>query len=177
MKQSLAIVILLIINLFTIQGQTGYPTPPKNEKMLFYLQRSHNRNTIIYDINTLPDGKIDLENPIKVYWIRYEEGGRKMDLSFIQRRAFGVNCKLTDKQKSTFILHFNNFDKREMLMAKTSSGSYKVFMKIGSETAELENVFIKSENNSLGMPLSFKYIEVSGISIKNRKKIAERINL
>jgi len=165
-----------LFNGFIANAQAGYPVPQKSDKMLFYLQRSHNKNTIVYDLNTLPDGSLDKDDPVKMHWVRFEEGGRKADLSFIQRRAFGVKCKAADKAKASFILKFNNFNKRDMLLAKTSAG-YKAYIKIANEPAELESVFIKAENNALGMPLSFKYIELSGISSKTGKKISERINL
>ena len=157
--------------------QPSYPIPPKTEKMLFYLQRSHNKNTIIYDLNTLPDGKLDIKNPIHVYWMRFEEGGRKAELSFIQRRAFGVKCKLADKSENSYIVQFNNFHKREMRLAKNASGSYNLFVKINNETAELESVYIKAENNALGIPMSFKYMDLYGISVKTSQKISERLNL
>jgi hypothetical protein len=167
---------LSILNGFVANAQAGYPVPQRTDKMLFYLQRSHNKNTIVYDLNTLPNGSLDKDDPVKMHWIRFEEGGRKADLSFIQRKAFGVKCKATDNAKTSFVLKFNNFNKRDMLLAKTAAG-YKALIKIANETAELESVFIKAENNALGMPLSFKYIELSGISIKTKKKISERINL
>ncbi len=169
--------ILLSVNICFGQGQASYPVPKKTDKLLFYLQRSHNRNTIVYELNTLPDGKINVKNPINIYWIRYEEGGRRAELSFIQRKAFGVKCKLIDKSENSFILQFNNFNKREIRLVKSSSGVYSAFIKIKNETAELENVYIKSENNALGLPLSFKYMDIYGISAKSKQQISERIIL
>ena len=57
-----------------VKGQDGYPVPEKTTDMLFYFQRSHNKNTVVYEINTFADGKINLESPVKFYWIRFEEG-------------------------------------------------------------------------------------------------------
>lgn len=35
-------------------------------------------------------------------------------------------------------------------------------------------MFIKSENNSLGIPLSVKYIEITGINLRTGNDITER---
>jgi hypothetical protein len=180
LKNSVLFGILLSVNICFGQGQASYPVPPKTDKLLFYLQRSHNKNTIVYELNTLPDGKVDMKNPIHVSWIRFEEAGRRAELSFIQRRAFGVKTRLadkTDKSGNGFIVQFNNFNKREIRLVKSTSGAYNAFMKINNETAELECVYIKAENNAIGIPISFKYMDVYGISQKNKQQISERINL
>lgn len=169
--------ILLVSNLCFGNNHESYPVPQKTNKLLFYLQRSHNKNTIVYELNTLADGTIDVKNPIKVSWIRFEEGGKRAELSFIQRRAFGVKCRLADKSDNSFIVQFNNFNKRDIRLVKTATGSYCALMKIDNETAELEDVYIKAENNAIGLPISFKYMDVYGISQKDRKPVYERITL
>lgn len=160
-----------------IQAQTNYPVPPKSDKMLFYLQRSHNKNTVIYDLNITSNGKLNTDEPVNAYWIRFEEGGQKAELTFLQQRAFGVSCKIIDKAKESYKLNFNKFNKRDIYLIKTSAGNFKAFVNINNELAELENVYIKSENNSLGIPLKFKYIDFYGFSVKNRKKVTERLLL
>ena len=158
-----------------VKGQEGYPVPLKTENLLFYFQRSHNKNTVVYELNILPDGKINKHKPVNTYWIRYEEGGIKKELSFLQLKAFGIQWQLTDKEKESFILHFNCFRKREIYLLKANTtDSYKAYIKINGELSELTRMYIKSENNSLGIPLSVKFIEISGISFKNGKNITEK---
>ena len=178
-KKILTLFVLCIIVSKTqlINAQDNYPVPAKTSKMLFYLQRSHNRNTIIYELNSLPDGRVNTEKPVNIYWIRYEEGGRKAELSFLQSRAFGVKCRVSDKAEVCFILHFNYFDRREIVLSRTEAGDYKAFVSINHEMAELVSSFIKSENNSFGIPLSFKFIEFHGISAISGKIISEKIIL
>lgn len=178
MKGSVIVCLLVVFNLMVTSladAQDGYPTPEKTANMLFYFQRSHNRNTVVYEINTLPGGKINLEKPVNFYWIRFEEGGVKKELSFIQRKAFGVQWHLFDKEKESFVLQFNNFKKRNIFLLKSEvSNNYKAYITINGELAELSRMFIKSENNSLGIPLSVKYVEIDGINLKNGQKVVER---
>lgn len=53
---------------------------------LFYIQRNHNKNTVVYDANYKATGLLDQNKPINVYWIRYEEGGRSMELRAIEKK-------------------------------------------------------------------------------------------
>jgi hypothetical protein len=168
---------IIVSKTVLVKAQDNYPVPSKTDKMLFYLQRSHNRNTIIYDLNTLPSGEIDKKKPVNIYWIRYEEGGRKAELSFLQNKAFGVHCLDSDIAKGSFILRFNCFDKRKIILLKTDTGDYKAFVTINHEMAELISAYIKSENNSLGIPTSMKFIEFHGTSVASGKIISEKVIL
>jgi hypothetical protein len=177
-NKCILIIITLISNVLLplfVMGQENYPIPPKTDKLLFYFQRSHNRNTVIYELNTLPSGQIDIDKPVNFYWIRYEENGVKKDLTFLQRKAFGLDWDLIDNVKKSFVLHFRCFRKRPIyLMKANGTGTYKTYITINGEFSELIRMYIKAENNSLGIPLSVKFIELSGISLKNNKSITER---
>jgi hypothetical protein len=171
----IAFPIILWGNSKSIYGQEGYPIPPKTDKLLFYFQRSHNKNTVVYDLNTNAEGKLDCNKPVHAYWIRYEEGGTIKELSFIQQKAFGLHWQLSNKEKESFTMHFNSFKKRTIHLMRAANGIYKAFITINNEYAELTAMFIKSENNSLGFPLKIKYVDLKGIDIKNRQIITERI--
>jgi hypothetical protein len=175
-KMKIRLVAILLFGWAVIEsfGQTGYPVPEKTDKILFYFQRSHNKNTVIYELNTLPDGKLNTKNPINFYWIRFEEGGVKKELSFIQKKAFGIDCKLMDKEKGNYVLHFNHFKTRDIYLIH-SNNKYKAFVTINGEFAELSSIYIQSENNSLGFPLTVKYVELKGTSVKNMKACCEKI--
>jgi len=151
----------------------GYPVPAMNDKLLFYFQRSYNKNTIIYELNTLPNGNINLDKPVTEHWIRYEEGGERKDLSFFQRKAFGLQCEVVDKIKESFVLHFNCYKKRNIFLVKTAN-KYKTFITINGELSELNKLFIKCENNALGIPLTVKFVEISGLNIKNGNPVVEK---
>lgn len=169
--------VVIVLSSWAVMGlkaQAGYPVPEKTDKMLFYFQRSHNKNTVIYELNTLPDGTLDTKNPIHFYWIRYEEGGVKKDLSFIQKKAFGLDCKLIDKEKRNFVLHFNHFKARDIYLINTNN-KYKAFVTINGGLAELSSIYIQSENNSLGIPLTVKYLELKGTSVRSMQSCCEKI--
>ncbi len=177
MKYHLLTGIILIVNLYVAQAQTSYPVPQKTTKMLFYLQRSFNKNTIIFETEILADNKLNSERPVKMYWIRYEEDGRFAELSFLQRKIFGMKCTSSDDTKSSFLLINSRISKLKIIVKESSLGNYKAYLEINNQMTELERVFIKATNNPLGIPISFEYIEVSGISTESGKLNIERIIL
>lgn len=182
MKGFNGIVIFLFLLIFAgkadlIHAQENYPVPGKSNNMLFYLQRSFNHNTIIYALNKLPDGSVNSKSPIHVYWIRYQEHGQKAELSLLQKKAFGVNCEVSDRTKGSFILNFNHFDKRDIFLSRSVTGDYKAFVTINHELAELTSAFIQSESNTSGMPRSFKFLEFHGTSVISGKRVSEKIML
>jgi hypothetical protein len=164
-------------NALLLSAQENYPVPAKTNNMLFYLQRSFNRNTIIYALNKLPDGSVNSKNPIIVYWIRYQERGQKAELSYLQGKVFGVKCEVSDQSDGSFILNFNYFDKRDIFLSRSVTGDYKAFVTINHELVELTSAFIQSESSSSGMPQSFKFLEFHGTSVISGKKVSEKILL
>lgn len=170
----LAIILCILVGkTIPLNAQNNYPVPVKTDKLLFYFQRSHNKNTVIYELNTLPDGTINLGKPINAYWIRYEEGGIRKELSFIQLKAFGLQCKLIDKVNKSFIVHFNSVKDREISLMKIGS-YYKAYITINGELAELTKMYVKAENNSLGIPIKVNFVEISGINSKTGKCVNEK---
>jgi hypothetical protein len=176
-KKQASIFLIFLIAGIVIQAkaQYNYPVPVKTDKLLFFFQRSHNKNTVVYELNTLPDGNIKTNEPVTISWIRYEEGGIKKQLSLIQRKVFGLQWQLTDEINKNYVLRFNSFNKREIYLLKVNeSNNYKAYIRINGELAELTMMYMKSENNSFGIPLAVKYIDISGINLLTGKNDIER---
>lgn len=139
------IVTLCLIGYFVLhaRGQVNYPVPLKSDKMLFYFQRSHNKNTVIYEINNQSDGHINISKPVNYYWIRFEEGGARKELSFIQRKAFGLQWELVDRNKESFVLRFNSFKKRDIYLLKMKdSTQHHAYININGEISELKRCLL-----------------------------------
>ena len=152
----------------------GYPVPIRSEKLLFYVQRTHNHNTVIYELNLQPDGKLNKKEPLHPSWIRYEEGGVRKELSFIQNRVYGLDVHMLDE--STFLIHFRSFKKRTIyLIQAEKNNQYKVMISINGKMEELTSIFICSVNNSLGIPSSVKYIDIHGINPATGNIVSERV--
>lgn len=67
---------------------------PQDTHMVFYLQRTMNRNTIVYASRYDADGNLHPKKPIEVYWRRFEEQNQKRALKFIEHLlAYGVRTR------------------------------------------------------------------------------------
>ena len=152
-----------------------FPVPPINENSLFYIQRSKNTNAIVYEVNRLPDSKINPTDPIKVYWINYASDSTTSELSLIQRKyAYGVSVKQYNKQKNSFILQLVAYKKRNIFLLP--SGNEKHFialMNINGKLAELKRVFVSISGGTFWFP-KVDYIELSGIDPFSKQKTVER---
>lgn len=67
---------------------------------MFYLQRSSNRNTVVYTVQFDQEGSLR-PDPIKTFWRRFAEEGQTRGLKFIERVfAYGLISRLNSDQKS-----------------------------------------------------------------------------
>jgi hypothetical protein len=152
-------------------AEDKFPVPPESVSRLFYMQRTANSNTIIYELNA-PGGKIDTENPLHVYWIRYAEKGQKEELSYIQRKfAYGVITKpLANDQ---FDVRFVSYKKFPLLLMKANDGKYHIFATIAQKQIMLNRLFVKIEGGSFWLP-NVVYVELRGTDQNTGREIIER---
>jgi hypothetical protein len=148
-----------------------FPTPPESVSRLFYMQRTANTNTIIYELNA-PNGRLDEDNPLHVYWIRYAEKGQKEDLSYIQRKfAYGVTTKkLTNDQ---YDVRFVSYKKFPLLLMKANDGKYHIFATVAQKQIMLSRLFVKIQGGSFWLP-NVVYVEFKGTDQTTGREIIER---
>jgi hypothetical protein len=152
--------------------KTVYPIPPVNAGRLFYLQRTANTNTIVYDLNFGGDGKLDAEEPIKPYWIRYAERGQKEDLSYIQRKfAYGLTAKALNN--GNYDIRFVSYKKFPLTLMKSADGKYHIFALIAQKQILLNRIFVKIDGGSFWLP-NVTYVEIKGTDQITGREIVER---
>jgi hypothetical protein len=149
-----------------------YPVPPVNSQSLFYVQRTSNTNTIVYDLNTGTDGKPDNDEPVKAYWIRYAEDGQKKDLSYIQRKfAYGLTAKALNN--GNYDIRFVSYKKFPLTLMKTGDGKYHIFANIAQKKVIINRIFVKIDGGSFWLP-NVTYVEVKGSDPITGREIVER---
>jgi Domain of unknown function (DUF4833) len=148
-----------------------YPTPGDNVSRLFFVQRSPNTNTIIYELNNV-DGHLDPENPIHVYWIRYADKGEKEELNYIQRKfAYGLITRQTGTDQ--YDVRFVSYKKFPLTLMKTGDGKYHIFATIAQKQMMLNRIFIQIEGGSFWLP-NVIYVELKGTDPSTGREITER---
>lgn len=152
-----------------------FPVPPENPDQLFYLQRQPNTNTIIYDLN-IKNKKLDTNEPVHVYWIRYQEKGQKEELSWIQRSfAYGIRSKRISSNE--YELNFVSYKKRKFWLEKGPDDIWRVFANLSNgKKMILKRIYIHINGGSFWKP-NIEYVELKGVDPGTYKEIRERIHI
>lgn len=153
-----------------------FPVPKANQSRLFYLQRDPNTNTIIYEVNVNSNGDLNRENPVKIYWLRYQENGQKEDLSYIQRKfAYGLQTK--EIGNNEYELRLVSYKKFPLYLRKSEvDNKYHVYAFINSKKMQLDRVFVRIEGGTFWIP-NVKYVEMKGANPTNGSQMVERIKI
>jgi hypothetical protein len=176
MKVRLLIGFILLVSLPNLVLAQDYPVPPKTQELLFYIQRNHNSNTIVYDAQFDKDGILDTEKPILAYWIRYDESGQKMALRKIEKLyAYGVECKPSKKNKGTYIVKLVADKKRLIILKQEAPFKAQVYTKIDNEISILDHLYIQADNS--GIWPKVEYIELFGKQVKSSNKTHQKIEI
>lgn len=177
--------IFLLLNYSGLRAQpqeTGkpisdtFPVPKDNDATLFYVQRTHNTNTIMYDVNYNADSSINEAEPVKIYWIRYADKGEIAPLSYLQRHyAYGINALMTDSVKRSFRLRFVSYKEKDIYLLRSKSGKkYQAFISINGKMAIFNKAFARIDGGTFMVP-HITYVEISGKDPATGKKTSERI--
>lgn len=152
-----------------------YPQPSPTANSLFYLQRTHNSNTIVYDLN-YSDGELDEDEPVHVYWIRYQEKGQKEELSFIQRKfAYGVKTKKLSN--ASFELDFVAYKREKMYLKKGSDARFHVFTTINKKQSILTKIYLHMGKGGSFWAPKIEYAELTGIDPETKLPVQERVKI
>lgn len=151
-----------------------FPVPPTSSKLMFYVQRTPNTNTIIYELN-LKNGEPDKDEPIKINWLRYAEKGQREGLSFIQRK-FAYGLKTSKIGDGKWKLLFAPYDKIPFYLQKSTAGIYHVYADINGKTAVLDRIYIRIDPGGSFWAPNVKYVELKGKDPYTGKTVSQRIN-
>lgn len=164
--------LFLQVSVITLFAQvTNFPTPSGIPNQLFYLQRTPNTNTIICELNA-EKGEINEEEPVHVYWLRYQEKGQRQELNFIQRK-FAYGMKFKKLSENRYEIHFVSYKKQKMYLQIGADKLYHVFAIINQKAAILSRLYLHINGGTFWAP-NVEYIELTGIDPSTRQVVKER---
>ena len=150
------------------------PIPTGNPKQLFYVQRTPNTNTIVVELNDR-EGMPDPEDPVHVFWLRFQDKGQRAELSYIQRTfAYGIKSKKLGPEK--YELHFVSYKKYSMYLIKAADHQYHVFAEIDGHPVILQRIFVEIRGGSFWTP-HVEYVELKGTDPGTGKEVTGRIHV
>lgn len=174
MKYVVVLVIAFISFQIFADPPASYPIPPETKNGLFYLQRSNNSNTVVYDANLQADGSLSKREPIDVYWLRYNTTGERKALNFAQRNfAYGYKSKKLGANRG-YSISLMAYAERDIRVFIDDAGNPAAHIKINDGIAKLKNIYIDTSGS--GFWSKVNYIELFGLDLKTGAAIKERFD-
>jgi len=134
------------------QDSLKFPVPRGNPKQLFFLQRSQNTNTVVYELN-IKNGILDPISPVHIFWICYAERSQKEELTSLQRQhAYGVTTPYISKDH--YELRFVANKKHIMQLMKGPDHLFHVYGQVNGKQAILSSIYLQIKGGSLFPPIS-----------------------
>ncbi len=168
------ITLLSSFSINMIAQEIGFPIPTGNSRQLFYLQRTPNKNTLVYELN-YNKGNIDKEDPVHGYWIRYQEDGQKEELNFIQK-TFAYGLKTKNIAENQYEICFVSYKKFKMYLKLGADNKFHLYTSINKKTAELTSIYLKINGGAFWTP-NIEYVDIYGIDPISRSVMKERMKI
>lgn len=169
------LLVWILLPILSFAQKEEYPIPKKNDTILFYIQRNHNANTIIYDANYDDDGILLEDEPIVVYWRRYEEEGQKMELRTIEKwYAYGVDWK-KDELEKMYKIKLVADKGHEFWLKQIAPFKAVILTEINMQSTVLDHIYIFADNS--GVWPTVKYIEFFSNDTTASKNKYEKISV
>ena len=152
--------------------RADYPVPPETAASLFYLQRSTNSNTVIYDANLTAAGTLNYRKPVIVYWRRYNSGGNLRGLNFLEKQyAYGIITDEAQADSATF--HFTAYDKIKIHVSFDDAGKPRAIIDLEGRPALLKSIYLDVDDG--GFIPSIKTVHLFGEDVETGNEVEGRI--
>jgi len=100
---------------------------------------------------------------MKVFWIKYTDGGIRQELNYLQTKAFGYSSKKINN--NTFEIQMDSYHELRFFIAKSNFNTIDIVTKINEKDAKLNNIYVFA--NEFGIFPKVEYIELYGQSLEN----------
>jgi len=151
-----------------IAGSDGlpddYPVILPYENLLFYIQRNQNHNTVVYELNKTANNQINLSDPIKIKWVRFDDQGNQefQALNYIQSKlAYGYEFEIISPDLISF--NFVSYPKMCLYLAKNSNGKYSVSTYVNNIHFKVNHIYIYAEDMGVFPIVKFAEFYMSDI--------------
>jgi hypothetical protein len=177
-----ALFTLLFLISISIHSQTKakdgkeFPAPKDIKNLLFYVQRTNNINTLIYQLNYTDKNELNEKEPIKIYWKNYNTDGTTESLNAIQKKyAYGIETHVLDSAKKSFYFNFVSYKKKQIFLIKSPiDNKYEAFATINNKLMTVTRIYIHIEGGAFWTP-KIKYIDVFGKLPTKNEEVVERV--
>ncbi|MDP2801980.1 MAG: DUF4833 domain-containing protein [Phreatobacter sp.] len=148
---------------------------PGDRGMLCYVQHAINRNVLVYAARQRPDGSLDPQRPVEVFWRRFgDENGNRRELSFFERVfAFGVSTQSIDQARHS--ARIAGYRERDAVIDVGTDGTPRALMTVGARTIRVVYAYAEAEDRRF-IP-KIHHVDIHGIDIASGEAVRERVRL
>lgn len=153
------------------------PTNKEFKNLMFFVQRTNNVNTLIYEFNYDANGELNPKTPIKTYWKNYDTDNSIEPLNSLQKKyAYGVESHVLDSAKKTYYFNFVSYKKKSIFLIKNqTTKQYEAFITLNNKLIEISRIYIHIEGGAFWTP-KIKYINVYGRLPNNKnEEVVEKV--
>lgn len=177
-KVVLLVVVNMFLCIFTLHGQADranrpadFPTPPKTEKSLFFIQRNLNKNTIVYDAKLNAEGAYNTSMPIDAYWRRYASTGERKALKWVEKKfAYGYSHK---RKNGALLVELVAYDDRYISLEKNKDGEPIATITCNGKKCKLDYIYVFADES--GMWPTVIHVDIHATNLATGEKEKERI--
>ncbi|MGB0881394.1 MAG: DUF4833 domain-containing protein [Vicingaceae bacterium] len=149
-------------------------TIPDDPNVLFYIHKNTNPNAVVYALKLGADKKINPDEPIEVFWRRYQEDGRRKKLAWLEKTfAFDFKVKPVEGKDNTYVFSLIAMKDKKLYATQNKKGEPIVFMTISGKTAILEKIYLMVDDTKRIQ--SVLSMELFGKDPKTGKLVYEKI--
>mgnify|MGYP002621943449 FL=1 len=117
---------------------------PDDPGQVLYLQRSTNRNTVVYAARFDAAGQLDPHEPVAVYWRRYEEQGQARGLNLLERQlAYGLRTR-PGTEAGTYRVSFRAAPDLEMTLRQNAPFQAALYAAHADQSIRLRYGYIQA---------------------------------
>ncbi|MDP3545409.1 MAG: DUF4833 domain-containing protein [Phreatobacter sp.] len=148
---------------------------PSDPGMLFYVQQAIDRNILVYAARRRPDGPLDPDAPVEVFWRRYnDDGGNRRAISFFERLfAFGVRTEALPEAR--YSVRIAGYPNRAATVDIGPDGKPRALFAVGTRTIRIVYAYAMAEKTRL-IP-KVHYVDIHGFDVASGEAVRERLNL
>lgn len=149
-------IILLLSQGSNAQEQVAFSIPKSS---LFYIQRSPNAKTVVYELNYNSKGTLYPNAPLKGFWLKNNEINQLKALSAREKKhEYGIQSKSIGNDE--YEIRLQAYKKMPLYLKKsTADNNYYLYIKDEDKNVLLKRVFIKLNRGTFWFP-KLQYIDL-----------------
>ncbi len=167
-----------VLDLDSLGGKSSveyfnYPTPIRTPERLFFIQRNISKNVVVYDANLKDDGSLNVKDPAKIYWKRYNnyQGGKVRELKWVERNM-AYKLKVFDTEIGQSTASIVSYKATKFNIVQRGDGKIEAVVSINGRKARMHYIFMHMVEDSFFHEVN--YLEVGGEDLETGQVIFEQ---